>query len=353
MISGFQRFITLRSPFHVILFLLALSLFFWFCYRIKEIILYFAVSVIIAYLLNGPVVFFIRRRIPRGLAILLVFFIVGIIIAAALVLFIPAFISQINNLGNDLPQYLKKVETQLKHFDAYFKRMNLPVGEVLPERVTDAIGQLTSSVLNGLVKGIMGIISRLYAFIIIPLSVFYLLKDAEKIRESFLKLFPSKEKERANEFLVEMDRAFGGFIRSRLKLCVIVGVFTGVALFIFKVRYSLILGIIAGVFEFVPYVGPILGAIPALLVGLFQGKLFLVLCLILIVQAVENMFFTPRITSVDVGLHPLLIVFGLIIGGKLWGVAGVILSVPVLSILKISIQFILPYFISQREPVKE
>ncbi|MEW5946609.1 MAG: AI-2E family transporter [bacterium] len=329
-----------RSPVAILMMVSVLAAAAWFMYRTREIWEYFLISIAVAYLIGGPVSLIEKRNVPRTLAVVVVFVVLGALLAAALVLLIPPLLTQINTFTDDFPRYVSDVQSQVGRFERWLARTNIPGGtREVPNQILEGVQNASGALLKNSIDRVFDVFTRLYAFIIIPLTTFYILKDTHRFREVFISLFPPDRRADVEKLVTRIDRAFGGFIRSRLKLCLVVGVGSCIALSAVRLKYSIVLGIICGVCEFVPYVGPVVGAVPALIIGLFYGKFIYVLIAILIVQIVENVVFVPRIIGTEVGLHPVTVILALLAGGKFAGLGGMVLSIPAVAAAKILLDY--------------
>lgn len=337
-----ENVIKTRSPVMILLLVAVLVTLGWFFYRTKEIWAYFLISVMIAYLLGGPVNTLSARGLNRTLSVSIVFVIVIGSLTLFLVLIIPYLNGKINSFAQEFPEYVRQAETHIEKINIWLEKSELPEDvKNVPERFMAGLEEYSVSLLQKSVNSILGIFSQLYAFIIIPLATFYLLKDVDRFQLVFLNLFPADKQESIDTLLREIGRSFGNFIRSRLKLCLVVGLGMMLGLFVLGVPYPVILGLIAGICEFIPYIGPVVGAIPACIVGLITGKIVQVLIIVLIVQALENMVFIPKIMGEEMGLHPLIVIMALLAGGQFAGVGGMVLSVPLVAAVKITGEYIL------------
>ena len=142
--------------------------------------------------------------------------------------------------------------------------------------------------------------------------------------------------------MIEMDNSLGSFIRGQLLISAIVGILIAVGLSIMGVDFALIIGLIAGIFNIVPYFGPIIGAVPAVVFALLKSPLTAVYVVLLfaVVNQVESSIISPNILGEHVGLHPVTVIFSIISGGYLFGILGVILAVPVTSIVKVTLRYV-------------
>jgi len=308
----------------------------WFIHSTLVIWGYIIISIAIAYLLAGPVNKLSDRGIPRTISILIVFSIIAGLIVFSLVMLIPTLVDQINKFADEFPKYADQAQSHFKMFDEWLAKSTLP-DEIkeMPDRLLNGVQEYSVNFLQMGIAWVLGLFKQIYAIIIIPLSVFYILKDVHVFRILFISLFSDDKKDGVRNILERMDTAFGGFIRSRLKLCLVVGVGMVVLLSILKVPYPFILGLIAGICEFIPYIGPIVGAIPTLIIGIMSEKFIVALIIVLTVQILENVVFVPKIMGSEMGLHPLVVIIALLAGSKIAGVGGMVLSVPFVAAVKI------------------
>ncbi len=331
-----------RSPVTILLLVAGVVMSGWFFYRTKEIWGYFLISVMIAYLLSGPVNSLSSRGLSRTISVSIIFIIVIGSLTLFLVLIIPYLNGKINSFAHEFPEYVTQAQTHIDKLSGWLETSELPDNvKNVPDRFMAGLQEYSISILQRGINSIIGIFSQLYAFLIIPLATFYLLKDVNRFHQTFITLFPENKRKSIDALLGDIGRSFGNFIRSRLKLCIVVGIGMTIGLAVLKVPYPVILGLIAGICEFVPYIGPVVGAIPACIVGLITGKILQVLVMVLIVQALENLVFIPKIMGSEMGLHPLIVIMALLAGGQFAGIGGMVLSVPLVAAVKITGEYIL------------
>ena len=180
----------------------------------------------------------------------------------------------------------------------------------------------------------------LLSLVFAPILAYYFIRDWEKIRDGFLSLFPPRNRSQLVNLGLDIDQVLSGFVQGHLTVCLIVGALTGLAAALLGIKYAIIIGIINGIAELFPYLGPILGAIPSVALALTEGSrpaIYLGLA-ILLIQQVEANLLSPRIVGTRVGLHPLLVIFVLLSGGELFGIWGILLAVPVVAVLKVLVR---------------
>ena len=302
----------------------------------------FLIAALIAYLLHPLVEKLHEWNIHRGLAILLIYLIffggVGYLFYKGY----PAIVHQVRDLNENLPEFIRMYESWIYQVYSYTS--------FLPETVHDKIEQLRATLetsldnlLGRLALGFTRIFDMILIITVIPVLVFYFIKDYVKIESFFMWFIPNKYKDEAAELLREVDKGLGGYIRGQL----IVSLFVSIAcLIIFKlldVNYALLLAIVMGVTNIIPYFGPIIGAIPVVMISYTIGgnTVIFVIIAIFVIQVIEGNLLSPYIMGKTVKIHPVAIIFVLLLGGQLFGVWGMILAVPALTILKvIAIQFV-------------
>ncbi|WP_404453148.1 AI-2E family transporter [Virgibacillus necropolis] len=293
----------------------------------------FLLSLFIAYLLYPIVQRIHSLNIPKGLAILIIYvlFFGGIIFAVNRIY--PLFVMQLTDLSEQLPEFIttyKKWIYQLYESTAF-----------LPEMVHDKMDGLFLKIESGmenmvskLVTSITKIFDIIIVITVIPVLVFYFLKDTKRIKDWLKKWIPSKYHQRAHEVLYSIDKSLGNYIRGQLLVSLFVSITTFTCFYFLDLKYALVLAIIMGVTNFIPYFGPIIGALPALAIALtVSTKLVLfVLLTVFVIQLIESNLLSPYIVGKSIHIHPVAIIFALLVGGKIGGVIGLLLAVPLLTI---------------------
>ncbi|KNF09886.1 putative permease [Gottschalkia purinilytica] len=310
---------------------------------IKELLLMIFYSIILAYLLNPIVNFLERRKIKRGLGTLIVYLVLVLILVLLTFSIVPKISSEFEKLIKLLPQYFNKIYDFSDHlYDKYYKHIeNLPsefkaFNDVISENLEKIQGMVLMSF-----KGIMGSIiksfSKVLNFIIIPILTFYFLKDKDLFKKKACLAIPKKYRREVIRVSREIDMILSKFIRGQLIVATFVGIATTIMLLILGIDFAIIIGIIAGVFDIIPYVGPIIGVIPAIIFALLKSPIraLWVLIMFIVIQQLESNVLSPKIVGESVGLHPVVVLLSLLIGGSYFGILGMLLAVPVTAILRI------------------
>ena len=313
--------------------------------QITEILLLILISTILAAGISPLVAAIKRMRFGRRgrrvselgailiiyAALLLVLVLIGGILLTPLVTETQQFITQLPQLLENLQQYAATLEARYTW---------LPDLSGLIARLPGELAGLSRYL--GTAAGVaFRFLGGVFSIVTVLFMTFYMLVEGPHIKRQFLTLFPAERGVRVEEILQRIGLKFGGWVRGQLLLGLIIGVAVGIGAVALRLPYPLLLGLVAGITELIPIVGPILGAIPAVLIAWFQPPLWgiprvlMVVAFYTVVQQAESNFVVPRVMRMAVGLSPLLTVIALLIGAKLLGIIGVLLSIPVAAALQV------------------
>jgi predicted PurR-regulated permease PerM len=303
----------------------------------------FIVGLLLVYLLDPPVRWLTRRGLPRLAAILIVYLITIVAIVEFLNLTLRPLITEADKFIEELPLLMEQFQSQLQRLAELYQGLNLP--PAIREYIDTAIEALTTGEASfnpGLflpvLTGATGFIGALFGYFLLPVWAFYILKDRVRLLDSFDRALPESWRPDTWATLRIVERVFGQWVRGQLLLGITVGLMTFVGLMVLSVlvdpifgRYAVLLSIIAGILELLPVIGPIIAAVPAILLAATAGLEATVAAFILYlaVQQLENYLLVPKIQGDAVQLHPAIVLFALIIGGSLAGLLGAILALPV------------------------
>jgi sporulation integral membrane protein YtvI len=330
---------TLRK---IVLFILIFFLI-YLLYYVRGILLPFILAIIIAYILNPFVEKLEQYKIKRIFGIIIVYIAVFGFLLVAGYYGLPLIIKQITSLGETIPTYTSQIQQILNSFYRNYKNFSIPVSlRESIDRNLLAIQKTIISHLSSVVSILFNIFSRIISIIVAPILAFYLLKDKEEICQIIVKIIPLSNRSELLQLWEEIDTVLTKFIRGHLTVALIVGASTALGLSIVGMDYPLLLGIITGITNIIPYFGPIIGGIPAVLLALLKSQVLAiyVIIVIVIVQQLESNFISPKVLGSSVGLHPLLVIFVLLAGGEIWGLVGMLVAVPLTAVLKILIVYI-------------
>ncbi len=296
----------------------------------------FVVGLVLAYLLDIPVERMARVGLPRWASVLIVYAVVVIVVVQALLVVLRPLGTELSTFIREFPSFTAQVADMYAHLD-------LPpaLRNAVDTWLTDlgqGVGGLNPTDLLPVVTGIAGIVSSIVGYIIIPVWVFYLIKDRPGLTAAAERSLPAEWRPDARAISFLGLRVFGQWLRGQLFLGLTVGAATFVGLMLLSVtvdpvfgRFAILLSIIAGVLELLPIIGPIIAAIPAVLLALTGGIDAAVAAVVLytVIQQLENNLLVPKIQGDAVELHPSAVMLALVIGGAIAGLLGAILALPV------------------------
>jgi predicted PurR-regulated permease PerM len=310
----------------------------YFLFLVREVVLSFAVGAFLAYLLFRPVTYIEKKGLSRTGAIIMLYLIFVGLLSLVLWMAVPSMVAELSDIARVMPRYAD----QAQDFAARVEKLDLPdqVHQIIRENTAKIEGFIYSS-LKGFIAGIYKFLSKIFVIIFAPILAFYILKDWDKIKDTFLNLFTPGARADCIVLAKEMDTVLIEFFKGHLMVATMVGTLTGLAALIIGVKYALLIGIVSGITNLIPYFGPFLGGIPAVGLALAEsGRMALYMAAaIVVIQQVESNLVTPRIIGDRLGLHPLVIVFSLLAGGQLLGIWGMLFAVPLTGILKVAVNF--------------
>lgn len=317
--------------------LLLTALILFLLYYIRGVLPPFLYALIIVYLLRPVVNFFVSKNMSRLVAVSLTYLIILLILAIALTLLVPILINQVRDFILHFPQFLKVLGAYLTRLQIAFYRIEFPkfVQDAFEQLVlrSKKLAVLWAQKLPEMTASLFG---GLFNLIISPIIAFYILKDLPAIKETLVKLVPPQYRDNFLHLTKEIDIAVGGFLRGQLLIALIVGITISVYLLIIGVNFAILLGLLAGILNIIPYFGPIVGGAIAALVALFESPTLalLVIAGMIVIQQLDGVLISPNIMRQTVDLHPVIIILALLIGGSFFGFLGLILAIPVAAVGK-------------------
>jgi predicted PurR-regulated permease PerM len=336
-----------RTVLRIIVVLLAVVVVLWMISKLTGIILLLVLSIFFAYLV-APLVEFIRRpraignktiAIPKVAAIELAYLLILVVIGLVIFFIIPSLSTQFPEFAAQAQTYWQSLGDKLQQLITYSRRMPGPVVEGL----NHAIPQVRDTVIHTVQEFFAASLSYLIYLpwlILIPILAFFLLKDAEGFRRSALLMLPrGRWRWRGDEFFQDINSTLAAYIRAQLMACGLIGLICALGFTVLGLPYSLVMGFIAGVLEFIPLVGPLTVAITAAILAIFHAgpfNAFLVLLFLGVLRIIQDYVIYPRLIGQGIHLHPLAVIFAILAGEKLAGVAGIFLAIPVVAILTVS-----------------
>jgi predicted PurR-regulated permease PerM len=299
----------------------------------------FVFALIATYVLRPVVDALEARRVPRTLCIILVYALLLAIVIILLQHIIPVLGQQAAAFARHLPGYIHAFDRVLDHLS--FASRVLPNGvRIGLERAASKAETAVISWLSGAVLGLRDVIGGALSAVLVPFVLFYLLKDYSLFTRLVVRLFPVRSRSTVQRILTGIDHSLGRYVRGQLLVMALVGAATFVGLAIIGMPYALLLSLIVALTNIIPYVGPFIGAAPALFMALGVSTAMLVKVLVvnLIVQQLEGNVFSPWIMGRTMKLHPLLILLAVMVAGEVAGVTGLIFAVPILAVTKVIVE---------------
>ena len=322
----------------IIIFLFLLV---YFLYLVRASLYPFIIALFLAYVLNPAVCYIEIKGLPRLWAIIVMYSVVFSAIILVSNHIFPILLRDLESLGKQLPQIAAKVEELLFVFQSKYQSSALPnsMRTAIDDNIV-AIEQQVQAFAASLTNAVVDIIGRGVGLAITPVLAFYLLYDSEAIKEKILLLFPRRWHGEMVLICTDIDKVLGGMIRGQLLVATIVGFLVSLGLYFLNVPFAILIGILAGLFDFIPYFGAFIGAVPAITLALLEspwlaGKVVL---LFLVVHQLESVVISPKIIGENTGLHPLSVIFFVFAGGEMFGIAGMLLGVPVAAVGKVFLQ---------------
>jgi predicted PurR-regulated permease PerM len=324
----------------LIQFFIGLVIFCYIANRLGWILIYFSLGLFLAYFFGPLYRFLIKKRISKSLSILFIFAI--IISFAILVIFflIPNTINELNILYREIPGLLSGFQDTLLSFEPFFEKIATDTNnlEVLLQDIFYEIQQGLLTFSRTLIFELSSFVTKFgFGVIVVPIILYYLLIDLDLFKDNLLIFVSEENRENFREIVIDIDRILSNFIRGRLIVCFIVGALITVGLYLLNIKFYLIIGLVSGLLNFIPYLGPIVGWVLSLLfvIGKPWSILILVTILFVGVNQIEAIWLNPKILGKELGLHPLTVIFSILVFGGLLGFLGILFAVPLVATLKV------------------
>ncbi|MCW5850826.1 MAG: AI-2E family transporter [Anaerolineae bacterium] len=300
------------------------------------------ISLLFATAVKPPVVWLEHRRVPRGVAIVLVYLVaLAALILAGLLVF-PPLVGEATTLVQNAPGYYQRVVAALTTLDnPLIRQINqFLLSDQLTSWATSTAGRLAGTLAGSLLDIGTGLAGTVFAIITLLTVGFYWINEQGSIERTWFSLVPASNRPRLLATWRRIEDRLGAYLRGLSLLCLVVGVLCGAGYAVLGVRYALVLGVIAAILEAVPTIGVLITAILVTLVALPQSPTLALLALgwTLVVQQVENTFLVPRVMGQAIGVSPLTLIVALLVFGSLLGAAGALLAVPLAAIVQIVVE---------------
>lgn len=342
--------------------LLVAAIILWFAYATRGVLGPFIAGLVIAYLLDPVADRLEARGVPRWAAAMLILIGFFGVFALLILAMAPLVVAQFQQLVQNLPQLIQSLGPLVE-------RLSDAAGDVVAlETFTNDLMHRAAAWLSTLATGILSrglaVFNLLALFVMMPVVAFYALRDYDVLTARINAWWPPRYAGTIRRLLGESDAALAGFVRGQSLVCLSLAIFYSVGWSLLGLNYALVLGTLAGVLGFVPYLGVVVSVGLGLLVGLGQWgpdvlHLGLILVIFFVGQILESTVLTPNLIGNRIGLHPLWVLFAVFAGGELLGILGVFLAVPVAAVLGVVMRWLLgeylksPLFMDEDEPPPE
>jgi len=308
-------------------------------YQVRLVLVPLVLGVLVAYVINPALLYLERFDFDRTRMLIVIY----LLFIFAFVGFLIFLTPNIRNELQDLKTLIPKIPDELH---AKSTKMQVYLDNYVPQQYIDSLISVTKGHAQEFMLRMISTahIKILNAFTVLSLSLmvivisFFFLKDGNMIYKSMVRFIPNKYFEQVLHVICQVDTIIGNYLRGQFIESFIVGILTVAGLFILKLKYGLLIGISAGILNVIPYVGPTLGAVPAIIVSLVisnSPSLIPVILVFIIVQTIDNIVLKPIVIGKSVEIHPIAVFMALLIGGSLFGMMGVLVAIPAYACIKV------------------
>ena len=315
-------------------------------YFSRRVVAPFFIAFALAYLMDPLVDRLVSFKLSRTLSVLVLMLIFFLLLLGSGLFLIPIFSMQADSLAKNIPTYIGIFQEWFRPILDLFSGLDSTKIEEYLNEWLSRFGELPMKALQFSSQFIWGSISNLFNIVlmfanlvIIPVVMFYLLRDFDLINEKLLALVPPRFQEKSKDLFMEIDQILSRFVRGQLMVAGLMGIMYSIGLFLCDTPMNLSLGMMAGLVNLVPYLGLVLGFVPSALLTYMHTQEWMPVLAVAgvfgFVQAIEGMIITPRVVGDKIGLHPVAVILAVLLGGELFGLAGMILGVPGAAVLNV------------------
>jgi predicted PurR-regulated permease PerM len=334
----------------------------WMLSRLASVVLVLVLSTLFAYVI-APLVHLVRRPIriagrrrclPRGLAIALVYLLIVGAVWAGGALLLPSATEQAEDIIAGAPAYTQSIVAWERGWTRQYARLRIPIElrRAIDRSALDASEAAITYAREALLTLVRGLTYAPW-LVLIPILSFLLLKDAASVMRIIIRALPKSGQLRGHRLVEELNAALAAYIRAQLVACVLIGTVCGIGFAVLGVPYAVLLGVIAGILEFIPLVGPSVVAVVATIVAALHapGLALWVVGFLVILRVVHDYMIYPRLVGQGLDLHPVVVVLSVLAGAELGGIVGLFMAVPVVAMLAVIVRHWLGWRSDDSEPV--
>ena len=319
----------------------------WVAHRLGRIVLVLVLSMFFAYVI-APLVELVQhpisirggaRRVPRGLAIAIIYLLLTGVLAGGAALLWPSASAQLDAAIVSVPAYTESFRVWERGWTRYYERLRIPLElrHSIDESVLGA-GDASVGYARGSLLALIGILSDVPWLILVPVLAFFMLKDAAAIRRTILTAMPHRLQLRSHRLFEELNATLASYVRAQLFACAIVGSLSGIGFALLGNPYAVLLGVLAAVLEFIPLVGPLVVAVVAVTIAALHDPMLAVWTAVFltVLRTVQDYVIYPRLIGRDIHLHPLVVILAVLAGVELDGIAGIFIAVPIVALVTVA-----------------
>ncbi|MFH1255455.1 MAG: AI-2E family transporter [bacterium] len=332
-----QRPIKINITSGAIIKTVAILVLFYFLYLISDILILFFVSLVFSSALDPWVDRLKKKKIPRSASVLFLYFIFFAALGSALYLIIPPVINEINGIADNFPNYVESFSSKFSLLKNYSMKFGL-LGNT--KGYFDIITGYLQNTASGVFFTLFSVFGGIFSFIMILVLTFYMVVEESAIKKLVWSLAPEKHQHYIMHLINRIQLKMGYWLRGQIIVALSLAVMSYIGLEILGINYALVLAVFVGFLSFIPYMGAILGAIPAVFIAFTQSQLLSVLAIALfyVIHFIESNFLQPKVMQKAVGLNPIVSILAILAGFKLAGLIGAALSIPVTAAFSVFIQ---------------
>ncbi len=338
------------------LILISVLLFGFLFYQLASVLMPFFVAALLAYLGDPLVDRLEARNLSRTVSVVIVFSVLFFVAIVAILIFVPLLSAQLASLFEKLPGYIDKLQASI---EPIMQSLGLSKDMINLDTLKDGLknywseaGEMAGDVFGYVSKSGLALLTFVTNLVLIPVLTFYLLRDWDLLVARFRELLPRSHAKRITDLSLECDDMLAGFLRGQLLVMLALSIMYSIGLTLIGLDLALLIGVIAGIVSFVPYLGLLVGILLAGLAAYLQFQEWLpvlyVIGIFSFAQIIEGSVLTPRFVGERIGLHPVAVIFAVMAGGSLFGFVGVLLALPVAAVAMVLVRHALDHYVNSQ-----
>lgn len=331
--------ISTKSLFKVLGFIL----FLYIVYLIWNILLLFFIAFILASLIDPFAKWLQKRKIPRALAVIIIYIALFGLLALTITVLSPVIFQDLPQFTSKVTQFVNNIQknTSFQHFWDVLGNIQQTLGLSSVNGSSVVNSSSFNSTISGVYATLSNIFGGIFSLVLVLVITFYMVSQEDPLKKILRNIIPDEYVPYLAQLFKKIREKLGAWLRGQLLLSLIVGILVFLGLTLLGVKYAGVLGLLAAIMEFVPYLGPIFSAVPALLISFSDGgmvQMVIVLAMYVVLQQLENHLIVPKVMQKAVGLNPIISIMALLIGAQLGGIVGVLIAIPVATSLGVFLE---------------